>query len=141
MKADDMARRFENLGRAVIPKEIRRTHPPSHMTLIPIDRFCWANMGIFNLFKKQVRNHATEAAVVKGNAMKKKGAATLTWSCTLFKLIQEEMKFEADIGIGVVRVYGNEQFASNMCLLDVPDFQERQTLCLYYKNSAVYGNV
>ena len=29
-----------------------------------------------------------------------KGAATLTWSCTLFKLIQEEMKFKAVISMG-----------------------------------------
>ncbi len=48
---------------------------------------------------------------------------------------------EAGIGIGVVRVDGNEQFASNLCYLDVLDFNETQTLCLYYKKSAAYGNV
>lgn len=48
---------------------------------------------------------------------------------------------ESGIGIGVVRVDGNEQFASNLCYLDVLDFNETQTLCLYYKKSAAYGNV
>ena len=48
---------------------------------------------------------------------------------------------EEDIGIGVVRNDGNEQFTSNMCQLDVYDFNETQTLCLYYKKSAAYGNV
>lgn len=48
---------------------------------------------------------------------------------------------ESGIGIGVVRMDGNEQFASNMCYLDVLDFNETQTLCLYYKKSAAYGNV
>lgn len=48
---------------------------------------------------------------------------------------------ESGIGIGVVRIEGNEQFASNLCYLDVLDFNETQTLCLYYKKSAAYGNV
>lgn len=48
---------------------------------------------------------------------------------------------EAGVGIGIVRKDGNELFASNMYYLDVPDFNENQTLCLYYKKSAAYGNV
>lgn len=48
---------------------------------------------------------------------------------------------ESGIGIGVARIDGNEQFASNLCYLDVLDFNETQTLCLYYKKSAAYGNV
>ena len=47
MKATGIVRRIDDLGRVVIPKEIRRTMriregDPSHTTLTPIDRFCWA---------------------------------------------------------------------------------------------------
>ena len=47
MKATGIVRRVDDLGRIVIPKEIRRTlkireGDPSHITLTPIDRFCWA---------------------------------------------------------------------------------------------------
>ena len=45
MKATGIVRRVDDLGRIVIPKEIRRTlrireGDPSQATLISIDRFC-----------------------------------------------------------------------------------------------------
>ena len=47
MKATGIVRRVDDLGRIVIPKEIRRTlrireDDPLHTTLTPIDRFCFA---------------------------------------------------------------------------------------------------
>ena len=47
MKATGIVRRVDDLGRIVIPKEIRRTlrireGDPSLTTLTSIDRFCWA---------------------------------------------------------------------------------------------------
>lgn len=47
MKATGIVRRIDDLGRVVIPKEIRRTlrireGDPSRTTLTPIDRFCRA---------------------------------------------------------------------------------------------------
>jgi len=47
MKATGIVRRVDDLGRIVIPKEIRRTlkireGDPSLTTLIPTDLFCWA---------------------------------------------------------------------------------------------------
>ena len=47
MKATGIVRRIDDLGRVVIPKEIRRTirireGDPSLTTLTPIDKFCWA---------------------------------------------------------------------------------------------------
>ena len=47
MKATGIVRRVDDLGRIVIPKEIRRTlrireGDPSLTTLTQIDRFCWA---------------------------------------------------------------------------------------------------
>ena len=47
MKARGIVRRIDDLGRVVIPKEIRRTMriregDPSHITLTPFDRFCLA---------------------------------------------------------------------------------------------------
>ena len=47
MKATGIVCRVDDLGRIVIPKEIRRTlrireGDPLLTTLTPIDRFCWA---------------------------------------------------------------------------------------------------
>ena len=47
MKATGIVRRIDDLGRVVIPKEIRRTlrireGDPMLTTLTPIDRFCMA---------------------------------------------------------------------------------------------------
>ena len=47
MKATGIVRRIDDLGRIVIPKEIRRTlrireGDLSQTTLTSIDRFCWA---------------------------------------------------------------------------------------------------
>ena len=47
MKVTGIVRRVDDLGRIVIPKEIRRTlrireGDPLHTTLTPIDRFCTA---------------------------------------------------------------------------------------------------
>ncbi|MBR5569758.1 MAG: stage V sporulation protein T [Oscillospiraceae bacterium] len=43
MKATGIVRRVDDLGRIVIPKEIRRTLGDPLLTrLTPIERFCWA---------------------------------------------------------------------------------------------------
>ncbi len=47
MKATGIVRRVDDLGRIVIPKEIRRTlrireGDPLQTTLTPIEKFCWA---------------------------------------------------------------------------------------------------
>ena len=54
MKATGIVRRVDDLGRIVIPKEIRRALPiragdPSQITMTPLDRFC---MAIHNRVKK-----------------------------------------------------------------------------------------
>ena len=46
MKATGIVRRIDDLGRVVIPKEIRRTlrireGEPSHTTLTDSDKSCW----------------------------------------------------------------------------------------------------
>ena len=56
MKATGIVRRVDDLGRIVIPKEIRRTlkireGDPSLTTLTPIDRFCWAIHSILGRTK------------------------------------------------------------------------------------------
>ena len=55
MKATGIVRRIDDLGRVVIPKEIRRTMriregDPSQMTLEPRTRFC---LGILSLAGRQ----------------------------------------------------------------------------------------
>ena len=47
MKATGIVRRIDDLGRVVIPKEIRRTHrsregDPSQITVARWERFCFA---------------------------------------------------------------------------------------------------
>ena len=54
MKATGIVRRVDDLGRIVIPKEIRRTSKiregdPSYTTLTPIDLFC---QGILSFAKR-----------------------------------------------------------------------------------------
>ena len=51
MKATGIVRRIDELGRVVIPKEIRRTMliregDPSQMTLAPWERFCFAMLDL-----------------------------------------------------------------------------------------------
>ena len=60
MKATGIVRRIDDLGRVVIPKEIRRTlrireGDPSHTTLTPFDEFCWAIHSVVERYKKQAR--------------------------------------------------------------------------------------
>ena len=57
MKATGIVRRIDDLGRVVIPKEIRRTMriregDPLLTTLTPIDQFCWAIHSVVNRYKK-----------------------------------------------------------------------------------------
>jgi AbrB family looped-hinge helix DNA binding protein len=51
MKATGIVRRIDDLGRVVIPKEIRRTMriregDPTLTMLILVNRFCWAVLNI-----------------------------------------------------------------------------------------------
>ncbi len=54
MKATGIVRRIDDLGRVVIPKEIRRTMriregDPLHITLTQLDRFC---VGVHSLVER-----------------------------------------------------------------------------------------
>ncbi len=56
MKATGIVRRIDDLGRVVIPKEIRRTMriregDPSLTTLAPIDKFCLAIHSVVERYK------------------------------------------------------------------------------------------
>ena len=58
MKATGIVRRVDDLGRIVIPKEIRRTlrireGDLSYITLTPIDKFCWAIHSLAKRIKAQ----------------------------------------------------------------------------------------
>ena len=57
MKAPEIVRRIDDLGRVVIPKEIRRTMriregDPLLTTLTPIDRFCIAIHSVVKRYNK-----------------------------------------------------------------------------------------
>ncbi len=57
MKATGIVRRIDDLGRVVIPKEIRRTMriregEPSHTTLTPFDMFCVAIHSVVERYKE-----------------------------------------------------------------------------------------
>ena len=57
MKATGIVRRVDDLGRIVIPKEIRRTlrireGDPLHTTLTPFDKFCWAIHSVVERYKE-----------------------------------------------------------------------------------------
>ena len=59
MKATGIVRRVDDLGRIVIPKEIRRTRPsregdPLLTTLTPIDKFCFAIHSVYTRFVDKV---------------------------------------------------------------------------------------
>ena len=60
MKATGIVRRIDDLGRVVIPKEIRRTMriregDPLLITLTPFDKFCWAIHSVVERYKEQAR--------------------------------------------------------------------------------------
>ena len=55
--ARGLVRRIDDLGRVVIPKEIRRTlrireGEPSHTTLTSFDKFCWAIHNAMESYNK-----------------------------------------------------------------------------------------
>lgn len=57
MKATGIVRRIDDLGRVVIPKEIRRTlrireGDPSHKTLTVFDKFCIAIHSLVERYTK-----------------------------------------------------------------------------------------
>ena len=57
MKATGIVRRIDDLGRVVIPKEIRRTMriregDPSYTTLTPFDKFYWAIHSVVKRYNK-----------------------------------------------------------------------------------------
>ena len=60
MKATGIVRRVDDLGRIVIPKEIRRTlrireGDPLLITLTPFDKFCWAIQSVVNRYNEPAR--------------------------------------------------------------------------------------
>ena len=58
MKATGIVRRIDDLGRVVIPKEIRRTMriregDPLLITLTSFDKFCWAIHSVVERYKTE----------------------------------------------------------------------------------------
>ena len=67
MKATGIVRRIDDLGRVVIPKEIRRTMriregDPSLMTLTVFDKFC---VGYIVCIKEQKRSESSAFDVLR----------------------------------------------------------------------------
>lgn len=48
---------------------------------------------------------------------------------------------EANVGIGLAREYKGYVSTESTRLLDVTDFNEKQTICSYYRKESVYGNI
>ena len=62
MKATGIVRRIDDLGRVVIPKEIRRTMriregDPLMMTLTPFDKFCFAIHSLTSRSTNKLKNN------------------------------------------------------------------------------------
>ena len=65
MKATCIVRRIDDLGRVVIPKEIRRTMriregDPLLTTLTPFDKFCWAVHSVVERYNKTIKMQCSE---------------------------------------------------------------------------------
>lgn len=48
---------------------------------------------------------------------------------------------EAGVGIGLGREYSHSKKSENTVYLDVTDFNEKQTICAYYRKESAYGNI
>ena len=48
---------------------------------------------------------------------------------------------EADIGIGLDREHPGGEASDKLAYLDITDFNEKQTICSYYKKQSAYGNI
>lgn len=56
--------------------------------------------------------------------------------------LQCNRKFvESGIGIGLFREYPQKTVPSNRVCLDITDFNQRQTICSYYKKQSAFGSV
>ncbi len=48
---------------------------------------------------------------------------------------------EAGVGIGISRNYPQRKLEKNLAYLHVTDFNEKQTICAFYKKHSAYGNI
>ena len=48
---------------------------------------------------------------------------------------------EANVGIGLTREYPHSKKSDNIEFLDISDFNEKQTICAYYRKQSAYGNI